>query len=82
MKTGLFAFFGLPDIECNSGSQETVQGFGLRGATRSYVTHHITLQFHFSSGALIWVAVKQLNLSYYIGETPFFTIYTHYGNLI
>ena len=30
---------------------------------------------------LSWVAVKELNLSYYIGETLLFTIYTHYGNL-
>ena len=29
-----------------------------------------------------WVAVKELELSYYIGETLLFTIYTHYGNLI
>ena len=29
-----------------------------------------------------WVAVKELNLSYYIGETLLFTINTHYGNLI
>ena len=28
-----------------------------------------------------WVAVKELELSYYIGETLLFTIYTHYGNL-
>ena len=28
-----------------------------------------------------WVAVKELKLSYYIGETLLFTIYTHYGNL-
>ena len=27
-----------------------------------------------------WVAVKELNLSCYIGETRLFTIYTHYGN--
>ena len=27
-----------------------------------------------------WVAVKKLNLSYYIGETPLITTYTHYGN--
>ena len=26
--------------------------------------------------------VKELNLSYYIGETLLFTIHTHYGNLI
>ena len=31
---------------------------------------------------LVWVAVKELKLSYYIGETLLFTIYTHYGNLI
>ena len=29
-----------------------------------------------------WVAVKELNLSYYIRETLVFAIYTHYGNLI
>ena len=31
--------------------------------------------------ATTWVAVKELKLSYYIGETLLFTIYTHYGNL-
>ena len=30
----------------------------------------------------VWVAVKELKLSYYIGETLLFTIYTHCGNLI
>ena len=29
---------------------------------------------------LDWVAVKELKLSYYVGETLLFTIYTHYGN--
>ena len=29
-----------------------------------------------------WVAVKELKLSYYIGETLLFTTYTHYGSLI
>ena len=29
-----------------------------------------------------WVAVKEPKLSYYIGETLLFTIYTHYGNLV
>ena len=29
-----------------------------------------------------WVAVKGLKLSYYIGETLLFTIYTHSDNLI
>ena len=29
-----------------------------------------------------WVAVKELILSYYIGETLLFTIHTHWGNLI
>ena len=33
-------------------------------------------------GSDYWVAVKELKLSYYIGETLLFTIYTHYGNLI
>ena len=32
--------------------------------------------------AIIWVAVKELKISYYIGETLLFAIYTHYGNLI
>ena len=31
---------------------------------------------------IAWVAVKELNLSYYIGETLLFTISTHYGNFI
>ena len=30
----------------------------------------------------VWVAVKELKLSYYIGETLLFTIYTHYGNFL
>ena len=30
---------------------------------------------------VIWVAVKELKLSYYTGETLLFTIYSHYGNL-
>ena len=34
------------------------------------------------SSAVVWVAVKELKLSYYLGETLLFTIYTHYGNLI
>ena len=34
------------------------------------------------SMAINWVAVKELRISYYIGETLLFTIYTHYGNLI
>ena len=29
-----------------------------------------------------WVAVKELKLSYCIGETLLFTIYTHYGDVI
>ena len=39
--------------------------------------------------AVGWVAVAELNLSYYVGETTFLIIYTyihtsytHYGNLI
>ena len=39
---------------------------------------HVDILVHDS-----WVAVKELKLSYYIGETLLFTIYiyTHYGNL-
>ena len=36
----------------------------------------------FSILSVLWVAVKELKLSYSIGETLLFTIYTHYGNLI
>ena len=31
-------------------------------------------------GLCSWVAIQELKLSYYIGETLLFTIYTHYGN--
>ena len=31
---------------------------------------------------LNWVAVKELKLGYYIGETLLFTMYTHCGHLI
>ena len=31
---------------------------------------------------MYWVAAEEVKLSYYIGETLLFTIYTHYGNLI
>ena len=31
--------------------------------------------------ACFWVAVKELKLSYYIGETLLLTRYTHHGNL-
>ena len=36
----------------------------------------------YNDGVMDWVAVKELKLSYYIGGTLLFTIYTHYGNLI
>ena len=32
--------------------------------------------------SVVWVAVKELKLSYCIGGTLLFTAYTHYGNLI
>ena len=38
-------------------------------------------RFHFQAEEA-WVAVKELKLSYYFGETLLFTMYTHYGNLI
>ena len=34
------------------------------------------------SRSLIWVAVKELKLNYYIGESLLFNLYTNYGNLI
>ena len=34
------------------------------------------------SASLSWAAVKELKLSYYIGKTLLFTMYTRYGNLI
>ena len=43
------------------------------------------MQYNFCrdvQGLSLWVAVKELKLSYYIGETLLFTIYTHSGNLI
>ena len=43
-------------------------------AGRSFAAHET------KSLSLSWVAVKELNLSYYIEETLLFTIYTHYGN--
>ena len=35
-----------------------------------------------SAVPFFWVAVKELKLSYYIGETILITIYTHHGILI
>ena len=35
-----------------------------------------------SSTIITGLRVKELKLSYYIGEALLFTIYTHYGNLI
>ena len=35
----------------------------------------------YSLSPLNWVAVKELSLSYYIGEAILITIYTHYGKL-
>ena len=33
-------------------------------------------------GALYWVTVEELNLSYYVGETRSITMYTQYNDLI
>ena len=38
------------------------------------------LQRHGLTQTQNWVAVKELKLSYYIGETLLFTLCTHYGN--
>ena len=51
-----------------------------------YVSHRVAVLRNspafVRAATLYWVAVKELKLSYYIGETLLFTIYTHYGNLI
>ena len=60
-------------LECN---QEVKMGVFL---PLQNACSHIAAQTDFSVN---WVAVKELNLSYYIGETLLFTIYTHYGNLL
>ena len=39
-------------------------------------------EVYFKKQEAFWVAVRELNLSYYIGEALLFTMYTHYGNLI
>ena len=33
-------------------------------------------------GKIVWVAVKELKLSYYIGETLLFTIYIYTPNIV
>ena len=43
---------------------------------------HAPLYRPLQSQAGFWVAVKELKLSYYIGETLLFIIHTHYGNSI
>ena len=58
-----------------------------KGTTFLTTTHYTACrEFYKDSNraysGLDWLAVKELKLSYYIGETLLFTIYTHYGNLI
>ena len=47
-----------------------------------FKAHLFRLECQTLINTLIWVAVKELKLSSYIGETLLFTIYTHYGDLI
>ena len=48
----------------------------------SRFVHRLIAGIAFSGIALHdWAAVNELNLSYCIGETLLFTIYTRYGNL-
>ena len=45
----------------------------------------ITLKLHtctYPLRALNWIAVKEFNVSYYIGETILNSIHTHYGDVI
>ena len=39
-------------------------------------------EVYFRKQEAFWVAVGDLNLSYYFGEAQLFTVYTHYGNLV
>ena len=55
-------------------------GTALRGCGSPRARLQIVLEGE--GGELSWVAVKELKLSYYIGQTLLFTIYTHYGTLI
>ena len=59
----------------SSGGLKAGAAFGL-ACSRVYMPGYLKLV------PFIWVAVKELKLSYSFGETSLFTIYTHYGNLI
>ena len=56
--------------------------YGNYQTTTSYAARVFEIITPGPTPSVIWVAVKELNSSYYIRETLLFTIYTHYGNLI
>ena len=66
-----------PHINLITPSKGTPAHPTIRLKGSSIPLHDVDLLF-----PIYWVAVKELKLSYYIGEAPLFTIYTHYGNLI
>ena len=70
-----------PYFRCSSQIRDASFGnlhVGLAQATRKSTRS----QCRGLGTSVCWVAVKELNLSYYIGETLLFTIYTQYGNSI
>ena len=56
--------------------------FGLHVSfARTYNVQRVAERLSHASN-LNWVAVKELSLSYYLGETLVFATYTHDGDLI
>ena len=60
------------------GSFEYRRGGGFNIAGKEGINADPPQSFRYIS----WVAVKELNSSYYDGETLLITVYTHYGNLV
>ena len=72
MRVDVYTYVRIHTYVCIYGSK-VVQGFShvQRSNKAKFLNEHLD-----------WVAVTELKLSYYIGGTLSFTIYTHYGNLI
>ena len=75
-------------LSIHNGTRTTVAQRVLPMFLRASPTYHIVEVLRVShclgrpGVTLNWVAARELKLSYYIGETRLFTIYTHHGNLI
>ena len=68
----------------SAGRLSKVFGLGVQDAGASFKStgEHSERVYIGPSFSQNWVAVKELKLSYCIGETLLITIYTHYGILI